>query len=204
MKKHLTILTVALFIAGVSAIINSDATGFVKENYSGNGNSLNLSLVQPGDLINMKGVLKYANLIGGLFPGYWHHTAIAETAGSGGTMIEAWDSGVRRLYTSSTLTADEACILRVNTSSTVKTNAKNFAVSQIGKPYDYGWLLLVGVGTKDVNSSKWYCSELAWAAYKRQGIDIDKNPGWTVTYWNNVAPGEIYDDGDTYTVARAQ
>ncbi len=197
--KSLKLAQLAVVVC-VALLISIDMPALV-ENYQGDGNRLNTSLVQKGDVILMKGCKKMADLIGGLFPGYWHHAAIAESAGYYGIMIEAWTNGVRRLDTRSTLTVDEAAIYRVNTSSTVKNNAVSFAAGKIGRPYDYGWLLWPG--TKSTGGSTWYCSELAWAGYKVNGVDIDANPGYHWMFWNNVAPGELADDGNTYQIARS-
>ncbi len=89
--------------------------------------------------------------------------------GSSAQMIEAWASGVRQLAATTVNTADEAAIYRVSTTSTVKTNAVNFMLNQLGKPYDYSWLTYFG--GKSVNSYYWYCSELAWAGYKVYGME---------------------------------
>lgn len=169
------------------------------EGYEGDGNNLDLSTLQVGDIILTKGVKKYADLVGGAFPGYWHHASLYI---GNGEIIEAWPGGVRKQPVSITLTADEAAIYRVNTSGTVKNTAVNFVKNQLGKPYDYSWL--VWPGGKSTSSYYWYCSELAWAAYKVNGVEIDANPGYHWLYWNNVAPGEIADASTTYKVAHAK
>ena len=51
-------------------------------------------------------------------------------------------------------------VLRVKTSQTVINKAIQFAVEQLGKPYDFPW-----VG-KWVFGPSYYCSELVWAAYE--------------------------------------
>jgi uncharacterized protein YycO len=53
---------------------------------------------------------------------------------------------------------------------TQKLKAIEFAESQIGKPY-----LITFPKDPCPSSKEWYCSELLWAAYLHQGIDIDKN-----------------------------
>ena len=47
--------------------------------------------------------------------------------------------------------------------------AVNFAINQLGESYDTNLLL----GNVDINSDKWYCSELVWAAYKSADIELD-------------------------------
>lgn len=60
----------------------------------------------------------------------------------------------------------------ITSNETQRTNAIIFAEGQIGKPFN-------DHEPKDpsFDSEAWYCSELVWAAYLSQGIDLDKN-GW--------------------------
>ena len=168
----------------------------LNQDYKGDGNNVDLSALQFGDIILMQGVQKKADLIGDLFPGKWHHSAVYI---GDGEMVEAWtDPGDRTLDVSSTHTASEAAIYRVNTTYWNKKKAVDFMLNQIGKPYDYIWLFWPG--DKNKNSEYWYCSELNWAGYKHQGVDIDANPGYSWTFWYNVAPGELADDNDTYLI----
>jgi hypothetical protein len=70
-------------------------------------------------------------------------------------------------------------------------NAVAFAISQLGKYY---WLDFAKNTSAD--ESNWYCSELVWAAYMNQGIDIevtgilDKKPG--------IWPMDIVNSDETY------
>ncbi len=146
----------------------------------------------PGDIAvgHSKDIDKY-------IPGYWTHTGI----------IGWWDSSINdwiviEEYNPVILTPlkkfmkryDAVAILRVKTNNNVRQNAVWFAYQQLGKPYDYKWY------TKHVYGSRYYCSELVWASYKWQGVDIDAHPGWSWKYADGVAPQEIVDDGDTYTI----
>lgn len=196
MKKILSLFVCLLFVLTLGVIFPPSSNAF-NQDYQGNGNNVNLGLLQVGDVIVMRGVKKKADLIGGLFPGYWHHTAVYI---GNGQMVEAWTSGVRTLGVTSTHSASEAAIYRVNTTSSKKQAAVNFMLSKVGKPYDWGWL--IWPGTKSVNGGSYYCSELTWAGYKNQGVDIDRYTGYHWLYWYNVAPGEIPKDGDTYLIDR--
>ena len=162
--------------------------------WTGNGNQLDLSKLQFGDIISVKGVIVGASIAEGWI-GY-SHTAIYI---GNGQMIEAFAEGVRYAPVSMVHNADCARIDRVSTSTTVKQRAVNFMKQQIGKPYDFKWL--TWIGGKEVYGSSYYCSELAWAGFKTQGVDIDRNTGWSWRYGYNVAPQEIVDDGNTYYVA---
>jgi len=71
-------------------------------------------------------------------------------------------------------------------SGSQKQRAVAFAYSQLGKAYH-----VTNSRPKDPNpnSPSWSCSELVWAAYYNQGIDLDSNGGWFV--WAQ----DIYDSG---------
>ncbi|MFH1456698.1 MAG: lamin tail domain-containing protein [Patescibacteria group bacterium] len=80
----------------------------------------------------------------------------------------------------------------------MKNNAIKFALQQAlpeGKPYDWGWY------GKDssIDAPKWYCSELVWASYFNQGIDLEYSHD-PLGIVSPVSPAEIFLDNDTYIV----
>lgn len=77
----------------------------------------------------------------------------------------------------------------------IKDNAIQFAIGQEGKAYNWHWW----TKHSDPDSSSWYCSELVWAAYYNQGIDLEYHPETTVVV-NPVSPIEIFKDDDIYIV----
>lgn len=84
-------------------------------------------------------------------------------------LVEAIDKGVVR----SVLDADRiddrgGKIYRVSATATQKNAAVDFCISQLGKKYVLDFSKDTSAKEKD-----WYCSELVWAAYKNQGIDIE-------------------------------
>lgn len=100
-----------------------------------------------------------------------------------------------------------------NINETQKQNAIDFAIFQLGKPFDHGFFHhdknYNPYDIDDKNSSKWYCTELVWAAYYNCnyspekkifgfGIDIDNN-GWKKDSFGNsmVWPHNIILDDDT-------
>lgn len=91
-------------------------------------------------------------------------------------LVEAVSSGVCRGVLDATRCEEKrVSILKFKygtpVSSDMKKKAINFAISQIGKPYD------IDIRRKGYSSTQsgWYCSELVWAAYYNQGINIEKN-----------------------------
>ena len=140
--------------------------------------------LQIGDIICVMGDGK----LGGLIPGRYDHTQIYI---GNGQVIDA-NPGAGVAYSTPRAGGH---VYRVQASSSVKQAAVDWTITKVGLNYDY-YLL-----SKQVIGSRYYCSELNWAAYKAcGGPDIDQNPGWSWTYFNAVAPTEIADDGNTYYV----
>ena len=110
-------------------------------------------------------------------------------------IIEAIDVGVKRGILDDTRVDDKAVtILRVSgaTSDNI-TEAVKFCRGEVGSSYN----LDLGKDTSS-DETDWYCSELVWAAYKNQGIDIEVGgshgePG--------VTPHDILNSSKTYSVS---
>ncbi len=151
--------------------------------------------VKPGDIV----IGHTPGLVDWVIPGYWTHTGMIAFYNSSigdWMVVEATLDGVKLTPLREFLARyDTVAVLRVATTDSVRLAAVNFALEQLGKPYDFFWIY------KEVYGSSYYCSELVWASYKAVGgPDIDANPGWSWTYAYGVAPQEIYDDGDTYVI----
>jgi len=115
-----------------------------------------------------------------------------------GEVVEAAESGVHKSSLSSWVGRGDQVgveILRVDVSDGIRAEAVKFAEAQLGESYDWDWM-----SKKYENSeSEWYCSEIVWAAYKNQGIDLDAN---TLGFgMGGVAPQEIYDSDYTHVIA---
>lgn len=190
-------LLAVLVLALVACVVSSSTpVAAISSGYTGDGNNLNLSLLRVGDVIAVSGVVM-GGLLDVFVPGHFTHVAMYI---GNGQMIEAWKDGVRVISVTEVLKANDAAIVRVRTTDSIRQAAVNWALTKVGYPYDYIWLTYVG--GKQVYGNSYYCSELVWAAYLAVGgPDVDQNPGWSWTYGNNVAPQEIVDDGDTYIVA---
>lgn len=103
--------------------------------------------------------------------------------------------GVTRSILDDTRVDEKAVtILRVNgATSDIIDNAVKFCRTEVGSSYNLDL-------AKDTSSDEtdWYCSELVWAAYKSQGIDIEVGglhgePG--------ITPHDIVNSSKTYTVS---
>jgi len=103
---------------------------------------------------------------------------VIEALGSGvsQTPIEDWDLGGKAHR-------GGAYALRVNCTDDVAAAAANLALTELGTPYTFAYIM------KDENmgSPYRYCSELVWAAYYNVGIDIEYTPDN-----GGVSPMEIY------------
>jgi len=206
MKKKHIVLGIIITVLGLSSIsiaamgtpANTSSTqaqaAVSSKEWQGNGNNVNLGVLQVGDIICVKGTLVGAGLVEWII-GYSHCAVYI----GNGQMVEGWSGGVRISSIDMIHNTDCAEIVRVSTSSWVKQQAVNWMLGKLGYSYDYKWLTYIG--GKEREGSSYYCSELAWAGYLTYGVDIDQNPGWSWNYGYNVAPQELADDGNVYTVA---
>ena len=85
-------------------------------------------------------------------------------------LIEAIEQGVCRSVLVDQRVVDKTVtVYRVTGASNAQKNAAvSFCRSQLGKKYNCDLSHDTSASEKD-----WYCSELVWAAYKNQGIDIE-------------------------------
>jgi len=106
------------------------------------------------------------------------------------TSIETWD------YPSRT----DVYICRVSTSLVNRAQAALFAEDQVGSWYQ------PKLNDKRPDSSLWYCSELPWAAYYNQGINIDSSDTPSMSeeeiFGNPVLPRELLYDDDITVVGK--
>lgn len=155
-----------------------------------------LNVVKKGDIIYEAnggfGVTGHIAIVDGIY---------TKTDGSGEKyirLIEAISNdygGVTRSILDDTRVDEKSVtILRVSgATSTNITEAVKFCRGEVGSKYK------LDVPAKDTSSNEtdWYCSELVWAAYKKQGIDIEVGglhgePG--------ITPHDILNSSKTYIV----
>ncbi len=187
-------LYASLLIVGLIALLYSASV--VQAFSSGGGYSHpEPTGLKPGDIVlgHSSGIVDW------IIPGYWTHAGMIvgyDSSIGDWIVVESNEEGVHLTPLSEFLSRyDTVAVVRVATTDSVRQAAVQFALAQIGKPYDIFWF------TKEVYGSSYYCSELVWASYKAVGgPDIDAHPGWSWTYAYGVAPQEIYDDGDTYVI----
>ncbi len=87
-------------------------------------------------------------------------------------------------------------ILRVDVADDIRQAAVQFALAQVGDAYDWDWMSLDYADSE----TEWYCSEIVWAAYKNQGVDLDAN-SMSHGAHGGVAPQEICDSEHTRLIA---
>jgi len=90
----------------------------------------------------------------------------------------------------------------VNVTAVQRQNAVTWALSRIGDLYQtWDPRKCADPNASLITADQWYCSEIVWAAYYHQGIDIDQN-GWKRDFpwffpiFSSVSPQDIYDDND--------
>ena len=141
-----------------------------KLNYQGEYEKL-LTVLKPGDII-------YEPLAGSIVVDYLGHTSMVVDIVRDATynleyvlLIEAFDGagvcyGV--LYPER-FNGLQAQIKRFSNVSTYTiSQAINWALTQIGKPYS-----IKPTKNPSAENGHWYCSELIWAAFYNQGINLD-------------------------------
>jgi len=159
-----------------------------------------------------------------LFNGYWTHAGIYNGCGtitesSGSVSCDSWweiwtclsdEPGVetKPIEDSGFWSAPDWAILRTDLGDSDKRAAVTYAADQ--DPKKYNWIF-PDKWTED----KFYCSQLVWRSYEKQGVDLDSNQGalnallrwvgpWGVADAAAVAaavpPDDIYYDSDVRLV----
>jgi uncharacterized protein YycO len=136
---------------------------------------------------------------------YVIHSTKSSEAGNG-LGYSTWATGINEH-------AKNAVALRVNgLTNDQRLQAFNWMKSRlsggldgypIGPAYDWGWTSKQITGTNGLSGvNGYYCSELAWAAYKTLfNIDLDPDGdswSWTTAY--GVSPSDLYSDSDTSVI----
>lgn len=130
---------------------------------SGRGNELDLSDIQPGDI-----------LLGGYDGatyGKFTHAAIYEGEG---IAWQGWlSSGVSQVSIERFRYYDRACILRVNTDSENRRQAVEMVAGWDGQLF---FPLAFKPGDR-----VWNCTKIIWEAYRRLGVDLDSGDDLWIT-----------------------
>jgi uncharacterized protein YycO len=159
----------------------------------GDGNNCDFEPAVNGDVVLVKG--------SGLFPGVFCHAAIVTydwasgvfSIGPTGDIGVSWNSrAILQKYS-------HASVQRVDTwplSSSRRQTAANYALNQLGKPYN--WIFV-----DKWRTDAFYCSQLCWAAYYRPSpwyykLDIDGVPD--ALDFGAVAPDALWLSWRTDTV----
>ncbi|MDK2794913.1 MAG: hypothetical protein PWQ22_1192 [Archaeoglobaceae archaeon] len=200
MKAKRFLLAIVVFLVAIALYFGYAIFFAFPKEWTGNGNSLDLSKLEPGDIIVCHGcsgalISPFLDIAG-----YWHHASMYI---GNGKMIEAWEEGVRVVPVDMVRNADSVAVFRVNTSDEIKQKAIEWSLGKLGLPYDFKWLSYVG--GKEIEGDSYYCSELIWAAYLTSGgPDLDQNPGWSWRYGFSVAPDELANDDDVEKIAYSE
>lgn len=126
-----------------------------------------LEVLRRGDIIfeatGFYGITGHVAIVEGIYYSNEYHQYYVR-------IIEAISVGVARsILTPTRMIEKEGSIYRLNdVSETEIEGAMSFILSQLGKPYavEYG-------KSFSSDSPNWYCSEIIWAAYYLQGLNLD-------------------------------
>ncbi len=193
--KKFTVFLVLLL--AVSLLVSPTALARSISNGNGNGdgtNDLDLSILEPGDIVLVRGG-------DGIIPitGDWDHAILY--AGDGKVVESVADGGVRKIDASVIHGSEQAGAFRVDAPASIRQGAVDFAENQIGDDYSFRWLRWPGEAKEEADA--WYCTELAWASYKNQGVNINANSGYHWRFWNNVSGTCIADSEKTEMIEYA-
>ncbi|MGI6486998.1 MAG: hypothetical protein GX964_09825 [Syntrophomonadaceae bacterium] len=131
--------------------------------FTGRGNQLDFDRLHPGDI-----------LLGGKPGGAYGHFTHAGLYLGDNQVLEGYvDCGISRQPVNHYHRYDWACILRVQIPEKNRQQALAYALGQEFKPF-YPAAFKPG-------ERLWNCTKLIWAAYQRQGVDLDSNDDLWIT-----------------------
>ncbi len=154
--------------------------------------------IQIGDILLSRSDSGFSKSLGLIHE--WTHAGIyiggdelieSDLAGVHYSNITDWDDPNLTWVTALTVKNDDGSPI----SNDVRAAIVEFAVDQEGKLYDPQ----LWQKSDNPNSLMWYCSELVWAAYQQQDIELEPNPdAW---YENTViSPQELFEDNNTHEI----
>jgi cell wall-associated NlpC family hydrolase len=149
-------------------------------------NGLDLCALQNGDiLIGHRDGLDPPTLAMVFAGSYWAHAGVY--AGEGQVVEAVMPVVTKRSITETSFwnTSDWA-ILRVGTDQAKRGAAVAYTEQQIGKPYL--------IQLDKYLESAFYCTQLVWRAYEKQGIDLDSNRGLLSSTCPGLWPFVLGDD----------
>lgn len=153
--------------SGGNTYYYNTGTSISKKAKYGNKKYNLLTTVKKGDILYEKvggfGITGHVAIVEGIFTD-------SKTKRKYVRIIEAIDKGVKRgILDDTRMKEKKVTVLRVKKAKASQINkAVNFCIKQLNKKYSLDF-------KHDTKSSEkdWYCSELVWAAYKNQGINIE-------------------------------
>mgnify|MGYP003759223731 CR=1 FL=1 len=151
-----------------------------------------LDVVKKGDLIFEAkggfGITGHIAIVEGIYYSSAHNQSYIR-------IVEAIDKGVvRSVLDDERVNDKDVTILRVSDATSSQINsAVSFCIGQLGKAYKLDFAKDISPNEKD-----WYCSELVWAAYYNQGIDIETSSGINEP---GVTPRDIRNSNKTSVVS---
>ena len=157
-----------------------------------------LNIVQKGDIIHESGNhhLHHAALVEGIYYSAeysQYYIRLLEVIGYSSGEGQA-DGVCRSILDDDRFDHREATVLRLKDeykTDAVINSAIAFFISQIGKPYDIDFI----GHSPSADELDWYCSQLVWAAFYNQGVNLED------FYGTAVLPDELLSSPKLNTIA---
>lgn len=147
----------------VQLLSNARKGNFGVGNFSGTPNNLDLSVLEPGDII----------LGGNPGASYGHYSHAGMYVGNNQVVTMYTTTGVYLEQPAAYHRYQWAAVARVTAEAQQKKEAVSYCRSQVGAPF---FIL-----TSKAEDGLWYCSKLIWFAYWKQGLDLDPfNSYWVI------------------------
>ncbi|MDR3128398.1 MAG: hypothetical protein LBT99_03640 [Bifidobacteriaceae bacterium] len=137
-----------------------------------------LNIVQPGDVIyeadTFFGLTGHVSTIEGIFYDSTLNRDYIRLVETHNRFMVRGYGVVRGVLDDQRVDDRGITIYRVNNATQAQRQAAAvWPIAQLGKPYTFNFFYY----TSSPNNADWYCSELVWASWLNQGINI-RNNGW--------------------------
>lgn len=186
-KVLITLIILVLAFLIINPIFIHFNTEHKKNKYANEYPAIEINQIEPGDLIFARATLPWD-----VVPGYWTHAGIFAGEDDKGSpiVIEATMFTKVHIAKFNEMIQDRKHIMvgKVKQATPeMKKEALDWVKSKLGYDFDYWW------PDKQEEGQDFYCTELIWSAYIKQGINLDSYPEPTFKFANGVAPQEIFD-----------
>lgn len=178
-------LWLLLMIFSINPLVVKAGTAYYQDEYS-DYPYIDIVDIEKGDLVfgRAKNPLDF-------IPGYWTHVAVF--IGYENEVPMVIQAEINNFVNKQELhefieQRKHIMVGKVNTEDEIKSDATDWMVSKENNSFDLWY------PGKQLDGDRFYCSEIIWAGYLKEGVDIDPNPGFTWNWANSVSPQELFEN----------